>query len=184
MTRFFDLVDDENLRSHIVEAVIPVYCRFVIVQLQSPFQDSRSLTMTTYPAAPVLRSCSKFACLQAPTPTAQWDIDDVKKCEINEDTLPALIEQCKQSGTRWLLDIVPQIPRAIQNHKRKAMLCLTMCALKNASTGDLETPSCRTEAMIAALEYGVSVIHFNLRTDCIRHASTSKGVAQCMSRCL
>jgi hypothetical protein len=49
--------------------------------------------------------------------------------------------------------------------------------VRNESTGNLDTISCRTEKTISALELpgGPSVIHFNLRVDCIRFLDNSGG---------
>lgn len=136
--------------------------------------------MTTYPAPPVLTS-GQGGWKAAKTPTIDWPIEDVKNLEINESTLKSILAKSKEAGSRFLRDITPQIKRANNRFKSEAILVLTMCPLENKSTGCLDDPSCRTERLIAALERpgGPAVIHFNLRTDCIRYKS-SRGREDCL----
>jgi hypothetical protein len=131
------------------------------------------MATSTYPAPPVLVRSPEggAAWTLAKTPTSDWPIEYIQDLQINASTLKDAIAKSEEAGSRFLRDIIPQVKRALTRRSNgEAILVLTMCPLKNESTGSLDDPSCRTERLIAALERprGPSVIHFNLRTDCIR----------------
>jgi len=122
-----------------------------------------------YPPAPVLQS-QRYQL--AKTPLSDWSIEKIRSLQITPDTFGPLVSELGQLGTRFLVDKIELIDRALTrpNGNGKAILVLGMCPKSNVSTGDLDNPSCCTEKRISALEIpgGPSVVHFDLRQDCIR----------------
>lgn len=90
--------------------------------------------------------------------------------KIDKSTLPDIVPMLQPKGTRFLLDLIPQIDRALEKSSNEAVLILGMCPNSILSTGCLDHPSCRTEKIYSAMELpgGLSVIHLDLRVDCIR----------------
>jgi hypothetical protein len=132
---------------------------------------SIAMTTSTYPAPPVIVAPTSRDWKLVKTTTSDWPIEYIQNLQINASTLKDAIAKSEEAGSRFLRDIIPQIKRALTRQSTgEAILVLTMCPLRNESTGSLDDPSCRTERLIAALERprGPSVVHFNLRTDCIR----------------
>jgi len=125
----------------------------------------------------------RFSWKLAKTPLSGYD--DFREISITPDTIQPLISELQILGTRWLIEVIPQITRALSrpNSNGKAILALGMCKKGDCLAGNFEDPTSRTEEILSTFEVpgGPSVVLIDMRQDCIlcqketRNGKTKEG---------